>query len=447
MNLRLSLKYICLDLILSCFAIGCSGGSAAPVPTSDSGLVNESLSDINSVDTKSPYADVMAACVRIIKTKDSCSLKKIPLIGQEIEAPSIDDVMSRVLVSHAWMGQRFREVLQALPSDILTLLKATTAIVIDADIRPSHFSMRTGAIYLDPQRLWLSNEEKTTINKLEDFRNHYGEDLQFVNAWRYVKDNRKAYKSYALDGTETRELNDILYPVAALLYHELSHANDAFPDGTLTSLNPNNTVYEAFLNNSVSIAQSLKEKYPLQNESLFDLAQILLMGLSPGEVQKMTRADEVGSLFESDGANDMYNYLATTTSLSAGVLREDVAMLFEETMMKYHFNLDRDVGFLQDNPIGEKCNDFILKWGVRNRIADARVVERAKLVASMVIPSLNLSDFFQGLSAPQTLQPDMGWCASINPTSVEARGVIATKSTRNTAEEDEKLESQLRLGL
>lgn len=245
------------------------------------------------VDEKSPYKGVLVGCVSIMKAADSCTLQKLPLIGEDFENPTIDDVMSRVAVSHSWMATRFRDLLTALPPDILTLMKSITAVVIDADVRPSYYSPRTGAIYLDPAKLWLTNDEKATINKKADFRQNYGDALQFISEWRYVKDNVKAYKNYKLDGTDERELKDILYLAAATLYHELSHANDAFPAATHAEVVKNESVYQASRDGRVSIAKALETKLPLKDDYLYDMAQVMLIGLAPSDDQKQASGDAV----------------------------------------------------------------------------------------------------------------------------------------------------------
>lgn len=446
-------KFQLLCVLCVLFASACSGGGGSPAPEATSSenvpLVDDSLNDLKAADSKSAYAEVMPDCVKVIRASDSCTLNKLPLIGQEFENPTIDDIMSRVLVSHDWMAGRLRDALKILPADILTLFKATTAIVIDADIRPSHYTPRTGAIYIDPIYLWLSNDEKNTVAKAKDFRSDYGDGLQFERAWRYVKDNAKAYKSFSLNGDATRELNDILYPLAAVLYHELSHANDTFPIASHATLDRNKTVYSAFLNTvPQSVAKKLGEQLPLKNEFLFDMAQILMVGLMPGESQKEVTGEYMGSQLEGDGANDIYNYVAPVTSLSVAMLHEDVAMLFEETMMKYHFNIDRDVAFLRSNPAGEKCNDFTIQWGMRNRIADPKVSERAKLVASTILPSSDFVSFFETLNAPQTLPTAVGWCSILNSSAkTMARGKSALAIFYGVQDDSEKLESQLLPGL
>ena len=441
-------------LCILCIFLGsaCSGGGNAAKTSSatseNAPLVNDSLDDLRIVDGKSAYADVMPGCVIIIRASDSCTLKTLPLLGHEFENPSIDDVMSRVLVSHDWMATRFREVLNVLPADILTLFKATTAIVIDADVRPSHYTPRTGAIYIDPEVLWLNNDEKNAISKAKDFRSDFGNGLQFENVSRYVKGNKKAYKNYSLNSSATRELDDIIYLVASVLYHELSHANDSFPLGTHSALNSNKTVYQAYLDNMQPVARALSEKLPLKNEFLFDMAQILKVGMMAGESQKEVTGEYVGSQLEGDGANDIYSYVSKETSLSVAVLREDVAMLFEEAMMKYHFDLDRDVAFLWKNPVGEKCNDFTIQWGQRSRIGDPKVSERAHFVVNAILPEANVTTFFETLSAPQALPTDVGWCSVLEP---DGKSMVRAKSALalfyGVKEESEPMTDRLHPGL
>ena len=55
------------------------------------------------------------------------------------ETPTFDRVMDRVVVSHRWMGERLEEVLRRAPDDLLRVLGAISAIVIDADVRPSFY--------------------------------------------------------------------------------------------------------------------------------------------------------------------------------------------------------------------------------------------------------------------------------------------------------------------
>ena len=150
----------------------------------------------------SPYADNLGACVYTNTLISSCTLAKVPLLAAEVNSssatPSIASIMDRVVVSHQWMGDRFKEFLtdNDINHDIKKLLRATTAIVISYDIRPSFYWAATGAIYLDAENFWLTPQERDTINEAPDFRADFGNDLQFIIPWRYIKDND--YASFPL---------------------------------------------------------------------------------------------------------------------------------------------------------------------------------------------------------------------------------------------------------
>ena len=74
-------------------------------------------------------------------------------------------------------GQRFKEFLETMDphGDFKNLLRATTAIVISYDVRPSYYWVVTGAIHLDPDNLWLTPDERDTINQAPDYRASFGE--------------------------------------------------------------------------------------------------------------------------------------------------------------------------------------------------------------------------------------------------------------------------------
>ncbi|WP_019028263.1 hypothetical protein [Colwellia piezophila] len=169
------------------------------------GLVacDEKNSNSNSIDYSNlqpatgtePYTGNIIRCVAIKDASDSCTLNELPIIGLNNTKPSIDEIMNRVVVSHSWMRQRMRELLVIMPAEMLLLFRATTAIVIHQDIRPAHYRLETGAIYIDPAYLWLTNEEKSTINQQADYRSEYGSDLQFREIGRLVINNQYAGKN------------------------------------------------------------------------------------------------------------------------------------------------------------------------------------------------------------------------------------------------------------
>jgi hypothetical protein len=384
---------------------GCGGGGSDHSYVGPAGT-SPDLSDVFVYAANSPYQGVLKGCATAATTADLCSMTTLPLLGQEVVSPTVDDVMNRVLVSNQWMGDRFRQVLENLPPDILQLLKSVTAIVIDGDIRPSFYSSQTAAIYLDPSNLWLTNEEKATISQAPDYRSDYGAALQFVPLWRYVLDNDYAYTYYSLTGSETRQLSDILYPTAAVLYHELGHANDFLPPADIPSLDRQWTPRQASeALSGKSVSAGLEAAYPLTSTTWFSLAQVLYFGANPTQNLIALTPATVGEDFASDAATDPYGYADRY---------EDLAMLFEETMMKYHFDIDRDVAFTSTPPANsDVCSDFVVGWGERDRIGDPAVKKRAEFVASRILPDEDLSAFFADLPAPTLMTAGLDWCQNL----------------------------------
>ncbi|UJF20635.1 hypothetical protein L0B17_10500 [Shewanella sp. OMA3-2] len=176
----------------------------------------------------STYAAVLPKCVYSNKLENSCRINQLPLIGQQTSSPSIANIMDRVVVSHDWMGQNFERFLQQQDpnNDFITLLQSVSAIIISYDVRPSFYWVVTRAIYLDPDNLWLTAAERDTINEAPDYRSNFGNDLQFLMPWRYVKNNNYAYASYSYETRTNRSIADFTPRLSSLLYHELAHAND-----------------------------------------------------------------------------------------------------------------------------------------------------------------------------------------------------------------------------
>jgi hypothetical protein len=335
----------------------------------------------------------------------------------DVEVPEIDDIMQRLVVSHDWMGERFGEALALLPWEILDLMGAVTAIVIDDDIRPSYYSSLTGAIYLDPATLWLTNEEKATVSTEPDYRAGFGAELGFRSLGRYVLNDDYAYDYYPLDGTQEREIEDILYRLSALLLHELGHANDYFPPSIIADLDPNQSLAQA--GNAWKperVSERLTADSPLSSEMLLGLAEVMFRGQAASDSQRALSAAEVGASFETDVASDDYNYSTP---------REDVAMLFEEAMMKYLFDIDRDIAFTPRPEDAAGCSDYIVDWGNRNRVGHVEVIDRAEFVVTEMLPGLDWGLFFEELPFPTPMQMGLDWCSNLQlgvPPSFSAAG-------------------------
>jgi hypothetical protein len=103
-------------------------------------------------------------------------------------------------------------------------------------------------------------------------------------------------------------------------------------------------------------------------------------------------------------------------------------MLFEEAMMKYHFGIDRDIAFT-DLPltIRPTCDDYRVRWGVRNRLGDLAVRPRAEFVAAELLPGVDFATFFDGFPAPTSMAIDQGWCSNLTLGAVTPQGLAPKK--------------------
>lgn len=401
----------------------CSGGSSATSAVN----YGNGLSDIKVYFESSPYEQNIAQCARAKSVEESCILDDLPFIGMESGSPDIDMIMSRVVVSHNWMGLRFSQVLEQMPRAILPLFSAVTAIVIDADIRPSYYDNFTGAIYLDPRYLWLSNTEKQTINKKADYRSGFDDPLAFSIFSRYMKSGNYAYGYWSLDGSETRQLEDIKLPLARVLLHELAHANDFLPPGSERNLDSSANVASALINLPVPLLSSeLATRDPLTSDLMRSIAGVMYRGNTPSEQDLSTTATQAGSAFGDDVASDDYAYTSQY---------EDLAMLFENTMMAYFFDATHEIGFATPKfASAYYCDEFTISWGSLNRIGDPLVKERARFVSTEVLVGEDLSAFFFALPAAESTSTN--WC--IRPSSSIASMSHARQSVKPVRPDDSR---------
>ena len=384
------------SLVLALSVVACGGGGTEHTGP---GGRNPQLGGAFAYQAESPYADVLLGCADLGRSPSSCSIGTLPPMGLGSAAPSEGDILDRLLVSHEWMGRRFETILESLPEALRRVLRPVTVIVIADDIRPSFYSAATGAIYIDPRHLWITSEEEETILQDPDYRAGYGSELRFTAFASYLDRGQPAFSR---GGGAPRDLAGRIYSVATLLFHEGAHANDFLPSDTFASLESGETFFEATerLANR-RLAERLVSAAPLGSRLWQDLGRVLYFGEDPDEAQRALTAEEVGFAFAEDGACDPYAYSSA---------REDLAMLFEQTMMKLHFGLDRLIGFAS-LPEGEgaTCQDYVVSWGMSNRIAAPEVRPRAQLVADLLLGD-SLEMFFEGLGAPALLTPGDDLC-------------------------------------
>jgi hypothetical protein len=216
-----------------------------------------------------------------------------------------------------------------------------------------------------------------------------------------------AFAYFPLDGpVSSRSISDIVRPMAALLFHELAHANDFMPPAYVAQVNPQLTpsaAIDALASERTSTGLTLQA--PLNSQMQFGLAQVMFRGAKATETQKRLLPEQVGLDFAIDGANDSYNYSSQF---------EDTAMLFEEVMMKYHYNVDREVAFTDAPPVtGASCASYVVRWGVRNRVGDPLVKARAQLIVQKLLGVNNTTTYFASLPGPKSMVTGVDWCSSL----------------------------------
>lgn len=373
---------------------------------SSNAYFDDRVADVFVYNPESPYAESLVPCVYANTLTSSCTLSQTPLLANEVDTsssvPTIDNIMDRVVVSHQWMGDRFKEFLTNYDSnnDIKSLLRATTAIVIAYDIRPSFYWAATGAIYLDAENFWLTPTERDTINEAPDFRSSFGNELQFVTPWRYIKNNSYASNSFSRSSRVTRSPEDGLYRLQALLYHELAHANDFFPSNEWYIHNAYRRVLDAAISSNFE-SDELAISFPLTSQELYGLAEVSFSGEDATNTQISFLPSDIATFFSSDSASDYYAYSS---------LREDYAMLFEELMMQHRFGLQRDVA-ITNQPTGDNISatDYIVTWGQRGRIGDDKLKDRVLFTASRVLPEFDSQEAVNQLPSPIQMTADDNW--------------------------------------
>ena len=354
----------------------------------------------------SPYADTLVGCTYSNSLTDSCTFANLPLIAQDTTAPSVADIMNRVVVSHPWMGERFEEFLTDHDdnNDFKNLLRATTAVVISYDIRPSFYSVVSGAIYLDGNNFWLSPNERDTLNEAPDHRSNFGKDLKFVMPWRYILNNDYASDYISNEDRVSRNQDDFLYDLAALLYHELAHANDFLASDEWLIHPSSRSVLAAALHNDAESTQ-LANTLPLTSNEMHALAQVKFQGNDASATQNSYLPNDVKSFFTADNANDFYNYSS---------IREDYAMLFEELMMQSRYGISRDTA-ITNKPSGDNISerDYIVTWGQRGRIGEHDIKPRIAFSASRILPEFDSTTAIANLPTPINMVEGDDWIENL----------------------------------
>ncbi len=408
-RLRLAVAACTLLALAACGGGGSSGGQASsaatpPAATAPTGAQSSEVAATAAFKSSARHADDLRPCTYNGSSTSTCTLARLPFLGQEHSDPDLAAVMDRVLVSHAWMGENFEAMLALLPDDLLLLLRSITAIVIAADIRPAHYEAGTGAIYLDPDFLWLTQAQRADITAAPDARLGFGQNLQFSMPWRYVRNGTRL--TIGLDADGNRSLQDTAIVLAFLLYHELSHAVDFMPPSRFAGLDSSRTA-AAVLNDPASrLSRALFASQPLTSALLFDLAAVSFNGSSATAAQQALLPQDLVDEFAPDGAVQYYSYSTE---------REDFANLVETALMAFHFGYDKDTAITDK---GVTTDSSIVAWGQRGRMSDQAVLARTLAAVQAAYPGdLAALEAFVSGRQPVAMRVGETWAQNLDLSS------------------------------
>ncbi|MFT5311926.1 MAG: hypothetical protein ACI8Z9_000402 [Paraglaciecola sp.] len=373
--------------------------------------------DVFAYRVNGPYAERLVDCVYNNHISNSCSFNSLPLLGHEHASPEVEQVLERLVVSHPWMGDRFKQFLQqsAVADDMLQLLRATTAIVISYDVRPSFYWTATGAIYLDAANFWLSPGERDTLNDQSDYRLGFGDELAFTIPWRYVKNNDYYIRrsDYPASERMTRAFSALEASASWLMYHELGHANDFFPPGSWAYIDKNTSPL-SYANDVPASSSDFSTRFPLSSDEMRELANVSFAGQNASDEQKTSNAQQVTLYFEPDSAPAYYSY---------STIREDYATLFERFMMAYRLGASSDVAVIST----DNNDELLVTWGQRDRISLPRIQGRVKQVVERILPELDVAAIQATLPTPLLMTPGLDWFSNIDLSPSAAPGSEAKK--------------------
>lgn len=396
------------------FSDGSSSTDTSIVTINDTQIIDDAYfpnsniitsEDVFSFNSDSPFKNAIESCIYTNTLNSTCTFGVLPIIGKQYSNPTIDNILDRTLVSHDWMGLRFRQYLEqsAAGPDMLKLLRGVTAVVISYDVRPSFYWAATGAIYLDARNFWVTPEERDTLNEVPDFRSGFGGDLQFRVLWRYVKNNSPYMpgQSFSSAAREMRTFDALEADISWLMYHELGHANDFFPSDVWANLSSSDDPLSFFRNNGTN-SDIMINNFPLSSSQMKGLAQVSFSGDTANATQKSYIASDIESFFTPDIASSYYSYLNE---------REDFATLFERFMMQYRLGASADLGIVntQSNP------DFLVTWGQRDRFNHSTIQARTRFTVANILPDLgDIAALQAELPDPIQLRRNVSWFANID---------------------------------
>jgi hypothetical protein len=376
---RIQMKNLTIlsNLLLLLF-VGCAKSKSLPATDhgSISAIENKSfftqVGEVHPYDENNLYASKMKECIYADEYEKSCKISDLPFLGSEDKTITIEMIMKRTLVSHDFLADTFRQTLKLVKPEILQMFGSVTAIVISDQINPSFYYPLTGTMYLSGRYFWRDYDEYQLLNQVKDSREDSGHPLQFTYDSDYINlITKKSFNTRADQSAQSYA--EIAIRISRLLMHELTHANDYFPQDFYADkkLDANQTVVDAALKRleaNLLISQRLPTK--VSSSKLAHLGQILYQGEDALPEDSLITATEVFNEFKNDIASDLYAYSTDN---------EDLAMLSEEALMLYYHDYQRYTVFLKlpgANIAIPEDYDYPIMGGLMGRVHNSKVKPR-----------------------------------------------------------------------
>lgn len=388
------IKTILASALMATMLASCGGSSSS----GDTGGGNNFRTQANvkhAVVGQPALENTLKRCIfKPIRDGDNsfCRLNELSLIADIRPGnPTVDDIMSRTLVSHDWMAARLRQALNSMPAESLQLFNAVTGIIVAFDLRPSFYNSGTAAVYIDPYYLFVTQAERDTVDDSRDFRSDFDKDLQYDFFFRYMIGTERAYRFFPPNG-ESRTATELKYIFSRLIFHELAHANDFQPPSQHATLKRSDTPLENSQDHR-SRWISNEDGYNMSSQIMFGLAEVKFEGDSPNAQQRSYTAADIGTQMDQEPVNHDYQYFSQF---------EDVAMLTEAALMDYFYGVEFESAAL------DRATQQIA-WGKRKRIAKPNVRRKTEEILSRMMPDSDFTAFFASLSTEQDLPHGRTW--------------------------------------
>ena len=314
------------------------------------------------------YSQKLLNCSFPDTEEKSCIVKDLPLLGMNAQKISVNDILNRTLVTHQFLGEKFKQVLLKIPPDTLALFGAVNGIVISSEVTTNAYWARSGFIYLSARLFCRSKDECQTLSKENDSQKL---PVKFVNDYVH---NQKSIWDESIQDDQI-----LLYKVAATLFHELAHANDYFEPSYVRSNDfAIEKSYDELTFERMTVRQMVSLRIPARPKStrLENLANIIYKNKEMTADDLSLSPQSIADEFLAENTNDLYSHINH---------EEDMARLVEEALMLTYFNIPRLIVFTdKSNSIVYAEKRRVARPNLRTRVLFAIEKSFSKPVADKV---------------------------------------------------------------